>query len=242
MALISLNGKDTSEAFRLDDNSIIYVDTITGGSRLTLSDNKVDTRNYFEVEETPAAIAALTTKLLQITDTNRSTVYINLDRVVEVKNSGDSDSNAVLVYDDNGDEFKYITINQTIASFITSYNTQTRPYKSYKAIVNQSGTAAPTMTILENTIGTIVWTYFSAGLYVGTLADAFTNGKTLLKAVANRMTESGNPTFAELQVDNADNDVVYLNTYIIDGSNQTQGQNNIMLATTASYIEIYVFE
>jgi hypothetical protein len=52
-------------------------------------------------------------------------------------------------------------------------------YKSYVALISQTGTAAPTVTILENTIGDIVWTRFAAGDYRGTLTDAFTSGKVI---------------------------------------------------------------
>ena len=50
-------------------------------------------------------------------------------------------------------------------------------YKSYVALISQTGTAAPTVTVLENTIGNIVWTRFAAGDYRGTLTGAFTSGK-----------------------------------------------------------------
>lgn len=52
------------------------------------------------------------------------------------------------------------------------------PYKIYAAIINQSGTSAPTATILENTIGDIVWTYTAQGSYQGTLSNAFVLNKT----------------------------------------------------------------
>jgi hypothetical protein len=48
-----------------------------------------------------------------------------------------------------------------------------RPYKVYTALLTQSGTDAPTAIILENSIGNIVWTYSSAGLYIATLVGAF---------------------------------------------------------------------
>jgi hypothetical protein len=46
-------------------------------------------------------------------------------------------------------------------------------YKVYTALMSQTGTNAPTATILENTIGAIVWTRVSAGVYRATLADTF---------------------------------------------------------------------
>lgn len=54
-----------------------------------------------------------------------------------------------------------------------------RPYKVYTALLSQSGTNAPTATVLENTLGgTIVWGRSNAGFYTGTLTSAFPSGKT----------------------------------------------------------------
>ncbi len=56
-----------------------------------------------------------------------------------------------------------------------------RPYKVYVALLNQTGTSAPTAIILENTLGgTIVWTRNNTGYYTGTLTGAFTIDKTVL--------------------------------------------------------------
>ena len=52
------------------------------------------------------------------------------------------------------------------------------PYKKYVALMTQTGSAAPTVVVLENTIGDIVWTRDSAGIYEGTLTGAFTLDKT----------------------------------------------------------------
>jgi hypothetical protein len=51
----------------------------------------------------------------------------------------------------------------------------------YKVLISQTGTAAPTVKVLENTLGAaVLWARTSAGLYTGTLADAFTADKTAL--------------------------------------------------------------
>jgi hypothetical protein len=47
------------------------------------------------------------------------------------------------------------------------------PYKKYIATVSQTGTSDPTVTVLENTIGDIVWTRFAVGNYLATLVGAF---------------------------------------------------------------------
>lgn len=60
------------------------------------------------------------------------------------------------------------------------------PSKVYRALISQTGTDAPTVVILENTIGNIVWTRDSAGTYFGTLAGAFTTGKVFLPSLDQR--------------------------------------------------------
>lgn len=55
------------------------------------------------------------------------------------------------------------------------------PYKIYRALLNQSGTAAPVATVLENTLGgSVVWTRGGVGRYSGTLSGAFTASKTMV--------------------------------------------------------------
>lgn len=52
-------------------------------------------------------------------------------------------------------------------------------YNVYTALLTQSSTSAPVATILQNTIGNIVWSYGSTGNYVATLAGAFPSGKVI---------------------------------------------------------------
>jgi len=56
------------------------------------------------------------------------------------------------------------------------------PYRSYQALVTQSGTSAPTVDVRQNTLGTTVsWTRTGVGLYKMTAADpVFTSGKTAI--------------------------------------------------------------
>lgn len=59
--------------------------------------------------------------------------------------------------------------------------TSTSGYKSYVALLTQTGTNAPTAIELENTIGNIVWARTSAGTYTATLTGAFNSGKTFVR-------------------------------------------------------------
>ena len=53
------------------------------------------------------------------------------------------------------------------------------PYKSYVAILNQSGVAAPVATGIYNTLGgAVVWSRVSQGQFKGVLNGAFTLNKT----------------------------------------------------------------
>ena len=54
-------------------------------------------------------------------------------------------------------------------------------YKSYVALLSQTGTAAPTAIVLENSLGDIVWTRNSIGIYYGTLTGAFQSAKTFAR-------------------------------------------------------------
>lgn len=52
-------------------------------------------------------------------------------------------------------------------------------YSVYTALISQTGTSDPTVTVLQNTLsGTPVWTRSSTGVYVATLTGAFPANKT----------------------------------------------------------------
>lgn len=56
----------------------------------------------------------------------------------------------------------------------------------YRALMNQSGTNAPVATVLENSIGSIVWARTVAGIYTATLAGAFPASKTFTTITSSR--------------------------------------------------------
>jgi hypothetical protein len=66
------------------------------------------------------------------------------------------------------------TVSTELATLGQVNAASSRPYKVYTALLTQSGTNAPTATVLENTLGgTIVWSRTSTGVYLGTLSGAF---------------------------------------------------------------------
>jgi len=52
--------------------------------------------------------------------------------------------------------------------------------KVYRALISQSGIESPEAIVLENSIGNIVWTRQYAGIYYGTLNNAFPEDKTFI--------------------------------------------------------------
>lgn len=73
------------------------------------------------------------------------------------------------------------TFFQKINEIIDWINNIGQPkYKVYSALLSQSGTNAPVATILENTIGNIVWTRAGIGQYTGTLNGIFSINTTFV--------------------------------------------------------------
>ena len=53
-------------------------------------------------------------------------------------------------------------------------------YRSYTALLTQSGTDAPTAIVLENTLGNVTFTYQMPGQYQAVLVNSFPKLKTYL--------------------------------------------------------------
>jgi hypothetical protein len=72
------------------------------------------------------------------------------------------------------------TTNLTVTNTINGRpaNDMLRNYQRYIALITQTSTSAPTVIELENTIGPIIWSRISTGVYEGTFAGAFTLDKT----------------------------------------------------------------
>lgn len=67
----------------------------------------------------------------------------------------------------------------TIASPYVVNSVDSRPYKVYTALITQQNTSAPTVIVLENTIGSISLVYNSVGYYSLSSVGLFTTDKTV---------------------------------------------------------------
>lgn len=104
-----------------------------------------------------------------------------------------------------------------------------RGYKVYTALLHQSGADAPVATIMENTIGTITFTYQFPGQYNISSSGLFILGKT---TVSVSQTNAGfNEPSAGVQV-NSNNNMT------LKSANAATQANNILSGTV---LEIRVY-
>ncbi len=72
-----------------------------------------------------------------------------------------------------------LNVDSLNAGTISQNGEPVKPYKVYSALLTQTGTTAPVATVLENTIGDIVWTYEGTGQYSAAVPD-FVQEKVLV--------------------------------------------------------------
>ena len=103
--------------------------------------------------------------------------------------------------------------------------------KIYRASFVQLTDEVPTFTVMENTLGSIVWTKPSAGKFIGTLVSAFTASKTFV--IVSLASQSAG--FARyIKARRSFNNTVQVETD--DGAVLADG-----LITTGAFIEILVY-
>lgn len=107
-------------------------------------------------------------------------------------------------------------------------------YKVYVALLSQSGTSAPTVTVLQNTLGgAISWTYNGVGTYNGTLNGVFIASKTFF--TINKSRASGRQ-FSLYR--NNDNEIEVV-TEIFDAGTPIFTATDGVLNNTSILIEVY---
>ncbi len=132
-----------------------------------------------------------------------------------------------LIYNDKEAEM-------SLEDFKTYLNSDTnKGYKSYVALLSQTGTNDPTAVVLENTLGgDIVWTRsLSAGQYIGTLNGAFPIEQKVCLFIQN--TYSSNYIVPYLYYSDAN--TVSIETYWSVGASDIDGQ----LYNTSVEIRVY---
>jgi hypothetical protein len=109
-----------------------------------------------------------------------------------------------------------------------------RPYKVYTALLTQSGNDAPVATVLENTIGNIVWSRTSDGVYYATLVGAFPDENKFF--TLNSITEISS---SNVSVYWNDTDSFQLNTYSGNGFSQPYAPQDGIIFKYPIEIRVY---
>lgn len=119
-------------------------------------------------------------------------------------------------------------------------------YRSYTALLTQSGTDAPIATVLENTLGDIVWSRNSPGAYIGTLTGAFVPNKVVcpqFPALAfegtgtfTPISNNGNPQLGWINMYCQSPNEVEIDTYDMTGSEEWS-----IVFGSSLFIEIRVY-
>lgn len=94
-------------------------------------------------------------------------------------------------------------------------------YKIYRALITQTLTNAPTVIVLENTLGgDVVWTRDSVGYYIGTLTGVFLLNKTFILTSFVELNQFEDKVYMYRENDN----VIALRSYL--GGTQDDGLIN----------------
>lgn len=113
-------------------------------------------------------------------------------------------------------------------------------YKVYTALLTQSGTGAPTVTVLQNTIGTIVWSRVSIGSYKGTLTGVFTSGKTFYNITYNNNAGGGGSgEFLIYEIRNDNINAIQISTLDVEMVTHLANPSDSLLSSTPIEIRIY---
>jgi hypothetical protein len=127
------------------------------------------------------------------------------------------------------DQFKSIELSTIVEDAVTQaldQNNDAQPL-IYKALITQSGEDAPTLLILKNTIGEIVWTRSMEGVYLGTLTGAFAENKVFTMLYGAFISD----------FNRSDNNSVRIITYSGDFSESAMADG--LLSETPILIEVY---
>lgn len=115
---------------------------------------------------------------------------------------------------------------------ITAISESRRPYMVYSALLTQSGTGTPVVTILENTIGNIEWARVDVGYYTATLTDSFPLDKTTVSIAPD------SAAYTKMGAYIPNNDSVEFYSWDISTLPITTGADSIFFRT---FIEIRVY-
>jgi hypothetical protein len=167
--------------YNANDEVLTKVELISIDTEINLTDFKTGNGKPFDDNIITEATGEIIKGITKQSNVNLSAGNIEIYGKGNVVPSG---LKGIVIGDNqNVTEDGITTTNLTVTETINgSPITEILPtYQKYIATISQTGTADPVVTILENTIGDIVWTRTGVGNYEGVLTNGFPNAdKTYL--------------------------------------------------------------
>jgi len=155
--------------YNANNNQLTKVELISIDTEIDLA--RYQTGNGNPIGDTITAVG--TDSMLRTMSMNNNIIMPGADAMVFGKgNTVTAGTKGVLigngqVLENDGMVVSNLTVTETINGAVVVNSVR------YLANLLQSSTSDPTATVLENSLGDIVWTRLSTGLYAGTLAGAF---------------------------------------------------------------------
>jgi hypothetical protein len=155
--------------YNANNNQLTKVELISIDTEIDLA--RYQTGNGNPIGDTITAVG--TDSMLRTMSMNNNVIMPGADAMVFGKgNTVTAGTKGVIVgngqvLDNDGMVVSNLTVTETINGAVVV------PNNKYIATISQAGTSDPTVTVLENSIGDIVWTRAAAGRYQGTLTGAF---------------------------------------------------------------------
>jgi len=220
-----------------DNSGNLYNGIVIGGLVWTLADL------YDQKVNDGTAIANLSANVDWATATNPAFVYPENDVAYEsffitgcqqTKINISTFIESLPIADVNVVAGDGITVVESTVGSTQTFTVSVTPvapkYKIYSAIISQTGITDPTVIVLENTIGNIVWTRTSTGVYIGTLLGQFPATKTM--AFIARSADGPFDRFANISRNSNDT--------IMIGTNSTGTTFDNVLVNTSLEIRVYL--
>lgn len=168
-------------AFLVNVDSVVYAYARGSGATLLLSKGDKLISVAESVAEVVTAAGTSLTAFTALSGDAAGSIAVNPNFILTVASVNSGADSRIVLCDSNSETKATIVVDTAFASMdaIIEAAGGGASYLVYTALLSQSDTDAPTATVLENTLGgTVVWTRDEEGVYIGTLAGAFTAEKT----------------------------------------------------------------
>ncbi len=197
MSLLTLTQKSSGNTFYLDEEDVLRIYTKGSDTVIEYVTGEDHIKKSISVNETASNVYDESEVLIE-TSINSATVYLNYLRVVSTT---ELDSLAVVSYNEGSQLLIQLKLDDTVSEFNAKFpNKRGVSYRSYVAVVTQSGTDDPVDVVQIDEIGMGAWTRFFAGNYGITPTGTVDASKLAILSSSSYITSAGQAIVMETSV------------------------------------------